>query len=361
LLTSWTLFGLAAPAVSWLAGLGIFVTALYFAARLLLLARKIRLELNGASKSITGLRRDTPLGPRDGLPMEAYDRLNQTFEKSLLLLNAWRVHSSNRVVRRTASSEEELWFTASAKSSFTEASVYRIGQTRPVHVYYPIATDPQRQFETLDEKLDLLLERRRAMAADFLAPMPDESELEREFVETVIEPVCPDQTIAPLDEQSLTTMTWDRFEALVAILFERQRKNVIITLRTGDEGIDVLAGSPQRLEVIQCKHTACQAAVDADVIAELSQTFDGFRLRRLRTFRGCTIQPVLVTNGQLTRQARTEANRRDIAILDTAKLAELLKKFPCTAAEVEVMNMTRLRSMTELGTRLAKIIEGRPR
>jgi hypothetical protein len=38
-------------------------------------------------------------------------------------------------------------------------TVYRIGQLKPVHVYYPIAKDPQREFGTLQEKLDTLLER----------------------------------------------------------------------------------------------------------------------------------------------------------------------------------------------------------
>jgi HJR/Mrr/RecB family endonuclease len=151
-------------------------------------------------------------------------------------------------------------------------------------------------------------------------------------------------------------MTWDRFEALAAILYERQGRNVMITPRTGDEGIDVLAGRQNQLEVIQCKHTGSDATIDADVIAELLQTFDGFRSRRLRMMRGCNIQPVVVTNGKLTKRALAEARQRDVTIVDTGTIAQLLKRFPCTAAEIEVMNLTRIRTMAALAAKLDALI-----
>src|SRR2546425_5092239 len=70
----------------------------------------------------------------------------------------------------------------SAKESQATDRVYRIGQMRDVHVYYPIATDPEGAFEAFDEKLDALIQRRRQLAQDFLAPMPREEALERELL-----------------------------------------------------------------------------------------------------------------------------------------------------------------------------------
>ena len=47
------------------------------------------------------------------------------------------------------------WWNPAKEAQATDR-VYRIGQSRDVHVYYPIAKDPQGVFETFDEKLDAL-------------------------------------------------------------------------------------------------------------------------------------------------------------------------------------------------------------
>jgi hypothetical protein len=65
--------------------------------------------------------------------------------------------------------------------------VHRIGQTRQVHVYYPIAIDPAKDFSTFDEKLVLMIDRRRQMANDFLTPLPPESDVQMELLQEVIE------------------------------------------------------------------------------------------------------------------------------------------------------------------------------
>src|SRR5439155_6389099 len=73
------------------------------------------------------------------------------------------------------------WWNPAKESQATDR-VYRIGQMRDVHVYYPIATDPEGAFETFDEKLHALNERRRQLAQDFLAPVPGEDALGRELL-----------------------------------------------------------------------------------------------------------------------------------------------------------------------------------
>ncbi|MFN0112227.1 MAG: DEAD/DEAH box helicase [Blastocatellia bacterium] len=72
------------------------------------------------------------------------------------------------------------WWNPAKESQATDR-VYRIGQQRDVHVYHPIAKDPQAEFQTFDEKLDQLIERRLRLAADFLSPMPSEDELGQEL------------------------------------------------------------------------------------------------------------------------------------------------------------------------------------
>ena len=47
--------------------------------------------------------------------------------------------------------------------------VYRIGQTRPVHIYYPLAVLPQAHESSFDWQLQLLMDRKRSLAQNLLA------------------------------------------------------------------------------------------------------------------------------------------------------------------------------------------------
>jgi SNF2 family DNA or RNA helicase len=67
-----------------------------------------------------------------------------------------------------------------AKESQATDRAYRIGQTKDVYVYYPMATSPQ--FKTFDETLDDLLSRKNSLASSTIFPTerievrPDEFE-----------------------------------------------------------------------------------------------------------------------------------------------------------------------------------------
>jgi SNF2 family DNA or RNA helicase len=77
------------------------------------------------------------------------------------------------------------WWNPALEAQATDR-IYRIGQTRPVHVYYPIAVDPLKEFTTFDEKLARIIKRRRQMAEDFLAPLPGEQEIQKELLDDVL-------------------------------------------------------------------------------------------------------------------------------------------------------------------------------
>jgi hypothetical protein len=48
--------------------------------------------------------------------------------------------------------------------------VYRIGQSRPVHIYYPLAVLPGAEEHSFDVQLQQLMDRKRRLAQDLLAP-----------------------------------------------------------------------------------------------------------------------------------------------------------------------------------------------
>jgi superfamily II DNA or RNA helicase len=63
--------------------------------------------------------------------------------------------------------------------------VYRIGQTKRVKIHIPIATHPDFPEESFDEVLDRLLEAKRRLSRDMLAPPTSEGDIENLFGGTV--------------------------------------------------------------------------------------------------------------------------------------------------------------------------------
>lgn len=254
------------------------------------------------------------------------------------------------------------WWNPAKESQATDR-VYRIGQTRDVHVYYPIAKDPQGLFETFDEKLDKLIKRRQALATEFLAPMSDEEALGRDFQEEILGTEgIPDaqRGVRVVSEEDLRRMTWDRFEALIAVLEENGGAQVLLTPRTRDEGIDVIAIQGREIRLIQCKHTLWDGAVDAEAVSEMIQAFDGYRVRYLRsTGQRYALCPILVTNGRFTARARAEAGARDIRLVDNTNLCQQLESTSCTLGDVEVMEDRRFASLRDVQASIEQLIGSR--
>jgi hypothetical protein len=72
------------------------------------------------------------------------------------------------------------WWNPAKEDQATDRA-HRIGQTREVHVYYPLLHHPGAPQAGFDVRLHELVERKRAVARDFLAP-PQDDQLERELL-----------------------------------------------------------------------------------------------------------------------------------------------------------------------------------
>ncbi|WP_309243053.1 DEAD/DEAH box helicase [Hyalangium versicolor] len=66
------------------------------------------------------------------------------------------------------------WWNPAKEDQATDRA-YRIGQVRPVHVYYPLLHRQGRKDAGFDVQLNSLVERKRAMARDFLSPEYEDS------------------------------------------------------------------------------------------------------------------------------------------------------------------------------------------
>ncbi len=237
------------------------------------------------------------------------------------------------------------WWNPAKESQATDR-VYRIGQTRPVHVYYPVAKHPQRTFPTFDEKLDELLRVRKQLAADFLTPAPSEDDLQRELLNSlgVTHKEIPPEQLLTVDD--LTGLTWDRFESFVALLENKYGRKVWLSPKCGDGGIDVISQLGSEIRLIQCKHSQWTNAVDKEVLDELIASCDAFRASV--QISGFTFKPVLITNSSVPRSAKEFGFSRDVEVIAIDAFNSYLGQMKCTRAEVEGMERRRYATLPRL-------------
>ena len=131
-----------------------------------------------------------------------------------------------------------------AKEDQASDRVYRIGQTRPVHIYLPMATHPE--FQTFDVILHELLERKRQLSQGTLFPT-EQAEVTPKEILARLQPMSLDKgNGSPLTIENVDSLDPRFFEVFVAALFQKQGYQVEVTPYSGDKGADVIAHQPPR-------------------------------------------------------------------------------------------------------------------
>lgn len=137
-----------------------------------------------------------------------------------------------------------------AKEAQATDRVYRIGQKKPVSVWVPILTHPDRK--SFDVNLNQLLSMKSGLSDAVITPeVVDPNELASLLGDSGR---SDDGFRIKIDE--LSGLKWSLFEALVALLVEQDgAEQVILTGKQGDKGCDVVAiGWRGENWLIQCKH-----------------------------------------------------------------------------------------------------------
>lgn len=242
------------------------------------------------------------------------------------------------------------WWNPAKELQATDRA-YRIGQTREVHVYYPIAVDPLREFDTFDEKLHALLCRRRDLAAEFLAPLPSEDDLQQELMTDVVSDTKPLTATTSLPIQAgldLTRIPPHRIDALLAALEARSGAEVLLPPAAGSEGVNLIVIERERVRLVHCAWRE-GADVKADVISDAVSAVDGYRARRLAGLpRGIKVDAVLIVRCGLSARAQDIAASRRVETITAADLDRRLQREPCSWTEIEAMNGRRLGSMRDV-------------
>ena len=145
-----------------------------------------------------------------------------------------------------------------AKEDQATDRAYRIGQNRPVSVYLPAARHPNSELRSFDEVLHGLIEKKRGLQGA-LGLVPPQSVTDSELIGAVFTHHCSSTSTAKLDLPAALRLPWRLYEALVAVLYERDAKRVILTPGGSDHGCDVVVlgwGALNENVLIQCKATS---------------------------------------------------------------------------------------------------------
>jgi hypothetical protein len=143
-----------------------------------------------------------------------------------------------------------------AKEDQATDRAYRIGQTKPVAVYLPSATHPD--FDSFDLILHRLLAKKRGLQGALGLVPPDAVSAPELIAEVFGDPKASAQPEQILTLEDALRLSWKMFEALIAILYEREAARVILTPHGSDHGADVVVlgwGPNMENLLIQCKTT----------------------------------------------------------------------------------------------------------
>jgi SNF2 family DNA or RNA helicase len=161
-----------------------------------------------------------------------------------------------------------------AKEAQATDRVYRIGQTRDVLVHVPILLHPERA--SYDVNLDKLLRSKMRLQDALTITAPEEVTADEVLKGIFGEPGAakPHGNERPLRAEDVAGLSWELFEALVAEIYSRDARDVILTLRSADHGCDVVVLGHDSAEnrLIQCKHTTARVFEGDVAIREVASS-----------------------------------------------------------------------------------------
>jgi HJR/Mrr/RecB family endonuclease len=188
--------------------------------------------------------------------------------------------------------------------------------------------DSKGTLRTFDERLHSLLNQKISDASDFLIPLPSEDSLGADLFNDLRGSESKDGRMPPIRESSaVSVLTPHMFEALVAEMFRREGKRVVLTPQAGDGGVDVIAVDRNSVALIECKHSGNRGALSEESLHHFINGIEYYRNNILS--RECLMksrETILVTNAIVERAFRKQARQNEIQIITESDLLERLRQ-----------------------------------
>ena len=203
-----------------------------------------------------------------------------------------------------------------AKEMQATDRVYRIGQIKDVYVHFPMAVCDN--FDSFDVVLDALLQNKTHLASASLYPTDRIEVVQKELDGKLFGTTMADnQSYVAFED--IDDMNEYLFEAFVAVFYATLGYKTVVTPRSGDKGVDVLAfGSKDNL-AIQCKHSRSKVGVEA-----LGEVAIGANVYKEK-YAGKIFKPVIFTNSEFGVEAKERAKSNNITLVDGSLLSKSFK------------------------------------
>lgn len=160
-----------------------------------------------------------------------------------------------------------------AKEDQATDRAYRIGSQADVYVYKPLLRHPTRTITTFDQGLHKLITQKKKLAGSLgFLPTPSVSMGEM-FAEVFGQSgeFKNKKNYKNLTAKEANSLSWEHFEALVALLYDSESERVILTPTSRDHGVDVVVINHRSLGnlLIQVKTTTTGVLDSEEAIRQL--------------------------------------------------------------------------------------------
>lgn len=216
-----------------------------------------------------------------------------------------------------------------AKEQQATDRAYRIGQKKPVKVYYPLAVSPNNGIQTFDLILDELLKRKSHLASRTLFPTEQIEISKNDFVNSLNFDSNISSETKLNNIENLDKLNPLSFEAAIALILEKVFKgNSFLTAKSNDKGADIVFFGDDRNILVQVKQSSNQLGISSG--QEIKYALPEYKRKYDKAF-----EPYVITNNFFSSNAIDMGVQNKIELIDRDTLKKWIKKFNLTLAEID--------------------------
>lgn len=216
-----------------------------------------------------------------------------------------------------------------AKEQQATDRAYRIGQKKPVMVYYPMAVAPNSQIETFDLVLDNLLGRKSSLASNTLFPTEQIEINKQDFLNTLGGDKFKSNSILLNNLEEFDKLQPLVFEAAIALLLEKKFDGrSFLTPLSNDKGADILFFKEGNNLLVQVKQSSSNLGINSG--QEISYAIPEYKSKYNRDF-----IPQVITNNYFNKNAIDLARKNNVQLFDRDILKKWLSEHPLSMDEID--------------------------
>ncbi len=211
-----------------------------------------------------------------------------------------------------------------AKEEQATDRAYRIGQTKDVYVYYPMAVSEL--FKSFDLVLEDLLNRKKTLASNTLYPTERAEVKPDELFQGAFD-VDISANYEPYTIKDIDHMQGLVFEKFTAAFYQKLGYDVVLTPASNDKGVDVLAFSDTQNLLIQCKRS--ENSINIKAIQEVVGAQAYYTKKYEKSF-----DLVVFTNNELNNNSIEQAQLNKVIQMTRSDIIEKLNELKITQQDI---------------------------